>query len=372
MNSLNRKSGGSSSILDLANMFVSIGEDVTIYTVLGTLDKLIYRPKNISHKITIRPMWTACLSGYQRKYRKKVNSLLNHFYAYDYPENAIVIDAFRLDPDIICKLKENGNKIILNHAGSPNAFMKYFGMNGKKREDEKKARHEYIKLIDRYDYIWFQSPSQAQELQKIVSLGDMNKMIVLTPGVDESLLKESRSPDVFKNRFNIVIIGSVHYRKGQHLIPEIYTQVAEKISNIYFHVVGPIVDKEYYANINKNDNIQFYGFQKNYFNFIKGADIVLQLSEEEGVSRILREAMFLQKPIVSFDLEGTRDLLVDHEDAILVPYGNTDGIAKAIFSLYEDKSLAQNMAQRAYANYMKKYASDIYREKLKEVLKQIK
>ena len=47
-----------------------------------------------------------------------------------------------------------------------------------------------------------------------------------------------------------------------------------------------------------------YGFRRDYLNFIAHADVLIQLSDKEGFSRVLREAMYLGVPIVTFRIEG--------------------------------------------------------------------
>lgn len=95
-------------------------------------------------------------------------------------KNSIVVDAMELPFDFIEVLKSNGCKVIYNHAGSPNAAMKYFGMNGAKRDDMQKAKKEYFEMINHYSYILFQSPTQTQELYQLANWKE-DKTVVLRP-----------------------------------------------------------------------------------------------------------------------------------------------------------------------------------------------
>ena len=45
---VNRKNGGSSSLIDLGNIFSQIGHEVEFFTVLGLADFYIYKKKRCS------------------------------------------------------------------------------------------------------------------------------------------------------------------------------------------------------------------------------------------------------------------------------------------------------------------------------------
>jgi len=223
--------------------------------------------------------------------------------------------------------------------------------------------------VGRYDFFWFQSPTQAEEFLKLTGF-DRKRVIVLTPGVNEKDIENAKYINL-SNNFNIAIIGSVQKRKGQHLIVEI----AKSLPDVCFHVVGNIGDKLYYKNILQNlkkgnvNNVKFYGFRRDYLNFIKSSDVILQLSEEEGVSRVLREAMALGKPIVSFALDGTKDLLENNKDSFLIEYGDIKAVKKSIIELKNDKNLREKISLNAKKNYLNKYSNKVYLKKLERVLK---
>jgi glycosyltransferase involved in cell wall biosynthesis len=372
--SVSRKSGGSSSVLDLSNNIYLLNKKVEIYSILGKLDLFLYRPSSFNKNIKINVINYKIINDLEIKphiIKQKVNLLFNKFKKEIEIKNSIIFDAIRLPEWYIDKLKKNNNKIILNHAGSPNAFIKYFGMNGEERIDYEKAKNDYLDFIKKYDLFWFQSSTQAEKFIKLTKIEE-KRIIVLTPGANERDIENAKYINL-SNKFNVVIVGSVHKRKGQHFIVDI----AKNLPDVYFHIVGNIVSEIYYKNILnklKKENIKnvtFYGFRKDYLNFIKSADLILQLSEEEGVSRILRETMALGKPIVAFNLDGTGDLLKNGEDSILIKYGNIDAIIEIIKKLKNDKNLKEKLALNAKKNYLNKYHSSVYLKKLERVLKEI-
>ncbi|MCG6418312.1 glycosyltransferase, partial [Vibrio fluvialis] len=141
------------------------------------------------------------------------------------------------------------------------------------------------------------------------------------------------------------------------------------------NVIGNVLEYDFYENLindirNKKleGKIVFYGFKKDYLNYMNDSDIILQVSKEEGVSRILREAMALGKPIVSFKLDGTADLLEDGIDSLLVNPGDIKGISLKLQLLLNDKFMRDTLGIKAKQNFDKKYSYKIYSEQVRDFL----
>jgi glycosyltransferase involved in cell wall biosynthesis len=379
---VSRKNGGSSSLLDLANNLIELKFEVTMITPFGLLDKFIYKPTNVSDQLNIRVLDNEIYRNLRDKTSNKkvfLNKILNIFKEKNI-KNSIIIDGIGLPYRYINFLKSRKNKIVLNHAGSSNAYIKYFGMNGKIRNTLEESKNKYLEMIEQYDYILFQSQTQANNLKSMLN-GKKCKILVLTPGVSENDIQKAMQKGniLNKNDFNITMVGSIQPRKGQHLVIDLAKKLKNKIKNIKFHIVGNILNQEYFMQIEKKieyegikEYIEIHGFKSNYLEYMSSSDIILQLSEEEGVSRVLREAMALGKPIVSFALDGTNDLLENGKDSLLSPYGDLVSIQENILKLYEDKKLYEKLSKNIKQNFYKKYSKKQYQKKLQQIIKTIK
>jgi glycosyltransferase involved in cell wall biosynthesis len=90
------------------------------------------------------------------------------------------------------------------------------------------------------------------------------------------------------------------------------------------------------------------------------ADLVLQTSESEGVSRILRETMLLGIPIVSFAIPGTTDILTNQEDSILVQPFDIKKVAEAILFLLNNNDTYNKISQRSQKRYYLNHSKSNY------------
>ncbi|ELS8949599.1 glycosyltransferase family 4 protein [Vibrio fluvialis] len=371
-NAISRKNGGSSSILDLANCMSDLGFDVEIRTVLGKMDRYIYQTSNVNKNLNIKCINNEVVSSsHKGKVKKVINKFLSFPYKIGVPQKAVVIDSYGIPLDYKNKLQDNGCKVVLNHAGSVKAYANYFMTT----ESESDKLEEYKRYIQTYDFVLFQSQSQANELDSII--GRKISLLIRPSVSDKDIVNCLNYPKnvLDKKKLNITVVGSVQKRKGQDVLIEIAQLLDSYNTEYVINVIGNVLEYDFYENLindirNKKleGKIVFYGFKKDYLNYMNDSDIILQVSKEEGVSRILREAMALGKPIVSFKLDGTADLLEDGIDSLLVNPGDIKGISLKLQLLLNDKFMRDTLGIKAKQNFDKKYSYKIYSEQVRDFL----
>ncbi|WP_185834156.1 glycosyltransferase family 4 protein [Vibrio cholerae] len=375
-NAISRKNGGSSSILDLSNCISQLGHAVEIRSVLGILDKLIYKASNIDRNISIGFMKPSVLNG---KNISKPKRILNRIFSFnsqdEIVEHSIILDSFGLPENIKKDLKSKNCNIILNHAGSVTAFSQYF--MDYESSDEKNVLEAYLEYIKSYDYVLFQSESQANELDNLLATSD-TRTVLVRPSVSEkdiNLCLEKDKIVLDRSKFNITVVGSVQKRKGQDLLIEIANILSNEPVDFVINVVGNVLEHDFYESIKRlvadndlSDRVIFHGFQSDYLTYMNNSDIILQVSKEEGVSRILREAMALAKPIVSFRLDGTADLLSEDVDCLLAEPGSVKDISDKLVALIRSPELSISLGRNAKLNFDEKYGYRQYSKQVSELL----
>ncbi|PIX22536.1 MAG: glycosyl transferase family 1, partial [Deltaproteobacteria bacterium CG_4_8_14_3_um_filter_43_13] len=103
-------------------------------------------------------------------------------------------------------------------------------------------------------------------------------------------------------------------------------------------------------------------------------DIFALPSLNEGMGRVLVEAMAMGKPIVASDIGGIPDLVKDGANGILFTPRDVDAMAEAIIKLLLDRELRRKMgnegkklAYPAYdASVMVRKIEGLYKDLLKE------
>lgn len=110
---------------------------------------------------------------------------------------------------------------------------------------------------------------------------------------------------------------------------------------------GPLRDRlqSLAAALGIQDRVKFLGVRRDIPALMALADVVILVSNQEGLPRCVMEAMAMAKPVIGTAIRGTHDLLAGG-GGILVPVGDIPAIADAMRAILEDPSLAQELGLR--------------------------
>ena len=97
------------------------------------------------------------------------------------------------------------------------------------------------------------------------------------------------------------------------------------------------------------DQVLFCGFQKNPWKYIARADVFLLTSHYEGFGNVLVEAMACGVPVVATASAGTRDIVRQGVDGVLVERHEAGAVATALESVLGNDAGRQRMADAARA-----------------------
>lgn len=188
---------------------------------------------------------------------------------------------------------------------------------------------------------------------------------VVHNGVDtESYKKFEPKKGVFqKGRFNIGIIANLQERKGHKDFIEAAAIVAKRIPSARFHIVGGDVFgesrisilKELVRSLGVQEVLTFHGQVDNVKDYLNELNIYVCASHEEAFPISILEAMAFQLPIISTDVNGIPEALVDNESALLVTAKNKDQLAHAIIELVENREKSKELGLAAFRRVREKF-----------------
>jgi glycosyltransferase involved in cell wall biosynthesis len=95
----------------------------------------------------------------------------------------------------------------------------------------------------------------------------------------------------------------------------------------------------------KCNYISFVGQVSDVKKLFLDTHIVVLPSYREGLPRVLIEAAAMGRPVVTTNVAGCRDAIVDGKTGLLVPVRNAEALADAIEALIKEPKLRQNMAE---------------------------
>jgi glycosyltransferase involved in cell wall biosynthesis len=80
-------------------------------------------------------------------------------------------------------------------------------------------------------------------------------------------------------------------------------------------------------------------------------------SLREGLARVLPQAMLCAKPVVSFDIDGAKEVVNDTTGFLIEPK-DVDGLTTACAKLIENPQLYQTLGQAGLNSTIEKFAPD--------------
>jgi glycosyltransferase involved in cell wall biosynthesis len=128
--------------------------------------------------------------------------------------------------------------------------------------------------------------------------------------------------------------------------------VAQRYPRARFVLVGEGKDvstleqlKRLAAALGIAEKVHFTGYQENLLPVYASFDIFVLSSRREGLPNSILEAMAMGLPVVTTDVAGAKEVVLDGQTGYVLPQRNADGLARAIMTLAMDESLRRRMSQ---------------------------
>ncbi|PPR79480.1 MAG: N,N'-diacetylbacillosaminyl-diphospho-undecaprenol alpha-1,3-N-acetylgalactosaminyltransferase [Alphaproteobacteria bacterium MarineAlpha2_Bin1] len=103
------------------------------------------------------------------------------------------------------------------------------------------------------------------------------------------------------------------------------------------------IDKKKIKKLVEKDIIEWWGFSENMNETLSKATIVCLPSYREGLPKVLIESAALEKPIVTTDVPGCREIVINEKNGLLVPVKDSINLSLALKKLIQNKDMQKNM-----------------------------
>lgn len=110
----------------------------------------------------------------------------------------------------------------------------------------------------------------------------------------------------------------------------------------------------------RSDNVIFTGFIKDVPQYLSVVDVLVHPTYREGFSMVIQQAMAMGCAIITTDIPGPSEVIVENESGILVPVKDTVALQGAMRKLYNDESLRQSFVKSG----LERVASRFKRERM--------
>lgn len=198
---------------------------------------------------------------------------------------------------------------------------------------------------------------EEKSLEK--GIGKKGLFVTIYSGMDlDSFLNASREREKMREKLGIrpdeIVIGKIarlFHLKGHDFLFEAVSRIDKENSRIRVLLIGDGILKEHlekkaeelgirdaliFAGLVMPDDIPLY---------ISAMDILVHVSLREGLARALPQAMAAGVPVVSFDVDGAREVVENGENGYLVEACDVPMLAQAISTLIRDAEFRKRFGQ---------------------------
>lgn len=140
-------------------------------------------------------------------------------------------------------------------------------------------------------------------------------------------------------------IGRVHTGKGQDVLVDIAPQLCANVPELRLVIIGSGPLRDMLADrvraLGLADRVLFIGRvpPDDMPETISALDILVHVSDREGLARVIMQALACGKPVVSYNLDGSPEIVADRVNGRLVTPGDREDLIEAIIELARDERL---------------------------------
>lgn len=195
--------------------------------------------------------------------------------------------------------------------------------------------------------------TSVSEIRKMWGIGD-DEILIGTVG---SLIKRKRVNDLIE------------------ALAKIYERVNGQGSRVKCMVVGDGPEKDnlqrQVSKLGLQDKVIFTGFQTDAISYINAMDIFVLPSENEGLPRVILEAMLMAKPVVACNITGPSELVINGETGFLIPVKNPQALADAVLKLIASGDTRNQMGAKGKERVLERFSMGRYMEGVSNIFEEV-
>lgn len=178
--------------------------------------------------------------------------------------------------------------------------------------------------------------------------------------------------------YNIALVGSVQFRKGQDLLLKILPGLVAICPNVKIHVIGVVSKRfggvEIVDEVKKSEfasHVVFYGHQDNALEHISQADLAILTTRAEAFPRTIAEYMALGKPILTTTVSGIPEMIIERETGFTFDVNNPSTFIEQFKFIYNNENIRNEVAHNGRKYYFNNFSKSSQIKRSKDIFEQI-
>lgn len=213
-----------------------------------------------------------------------------------------------------------------------------------------------------------------------------SKFVTIYSGMEvEPFLKPPRSPEDVRRELEIpadaVVVGKIARLfplKGHEFVLAAAKRIVDRHPNIVFLFVGDGILRGVYerrvAEAGLGKHFRFAGLvpPERVPELVNAMDVVVHTSLREGLARVLPQGLIAGKPVVSYDVDGAREVCVTGETGFLLPPESIDELVDAISELAKNAELRHRLGETGRQRFTEVFRHETMTRCIREVYAEVR
>ena len=172
----------------------------------------------------------------------------------------------------------------------------------------------------------------------------------------------------------ILFVGYPYHRKGIDILMKAFEEIADEFPTFELHLVGHLLEEEARKRFDQwSDRIQFIKpmfYEELQSHFLNCYCFALP-SREEGMGRVLLEAMSSGKAVIGCNVGGIPALVKHEQNGLLFEREDIQGLADCLRRVLKDSELTQRMGDKSLDVINQEYSSEKYVHFFKDMVRRV-
>ncbi|MCK9483215.1 MAG: glycosyltransferase family 4 protein [Candidatus Marinimicrobia bacterium] len=204
---------------------------------------------------------------------------------------------------------------------------------------------------------------------KIITQKIPSSVLISGSGVDLGKFHRNGDKEV-DPEVHFILIARMLYDKGIQEFIDAAEVVQKTYSNVVFHLVGDIdrgnptaITMETISRWIERGIVNYHGRVDNIVPLLANADVFVLPSYREGLSRSIIEGMAMELPIITTNVPGCRETVIEYENGLLIRPYNVPDLIEAITFMIKNPEQRLKMGKKSRQIAESKFDVEIINKK---------
>lgn len=218
------------------------------------------------------------------------------------------------------------------------------------------------KLTSKYaDYIVTVSKDLEKKL-KVRHTKYEDRIVTIYNGI-ELCNGQSKITNLINKEKKFLFVGRLTEIKNIPYLLESLSKLKKSGKNFLCDIIGEgeleSELKKMISDLELDNHVNLLGYKDNVENYMNNSDALIMTSKMEGIPLVILEAFASKLPVISSDVGGIKEMLVNNKNGILYNLNNKHALSEILSSIIDEKYDLNVIREEAYKEYKTKWTREV-------------